>query len=195
MRILRSLSEKILPALFWIMIMLAFDTPAMCIMTCLAAALHELGHICAAIFVSDAKISLPRATLKGLKIDTGRLLSYKEELIIALGGPLSNIAAFLLLLPLSFLSSYIRVFALLNLLTAISNLIPIRSYDGHRILRTLLISRIPADDCERIMSNVTLFISSAGVLLSLLILMICGEGYWIFAILFIVFIRELQKRH
>ncbi len=195
MRILRSISEKILPSLFWLVIMLAFDTPAACILTCLAALLHELAHIGAALFISDTEISLPRATLKGLKIDTGRLISYKEELVIAISGPLANVAVFLATLPFFRLSEYLSLFGILNLLTALSNLLPLRSYDGYRALRALLITRVSHERCESIMDFLAFITSATGVLLSLVILMICGEGYWIFAIFFVVFIREIQKRH
>lgn len=195
MHILKALSDKVLPALFWFFLMLAFDTAAMTVMTCLAAAIHELGHIAAGIILTGDELSLPKATLTGLKIHTGRLLSYKEETIIAASGPLVNIVVFLFALPFFNLSGYIAAFAFINLLTAVSNLIPIKSYDGYRIISASLAGRLEPCLQARVMSALTLVFSAAAVLISLVLLMLIGEGYWLFAIFFAILIKEILKLH
>lgn len=193
--VLRALSQKALPALFWLAVMLAFDSASMCIATCLAAALHELGHIAAGIAITGGELSLPRATLTGLRIYTGRLLSYGEEIIVAAAGPLFNVAAFLLTLPFFGGGGYIAAFGLINLLSAVSNLIPVRGYDGYRILGALLSRKIGAMPCERIMSTLAVVLSGAAALLSLVILMLSGEGYWVFGVFFGVLVKEISKKH
>ena len=176
--------------------MLAFDTPAMTVMTVLAAALHEIGHIAAAVAVGCGDVSLPYAALTGLRILPPRLMSYKNEIIIALGGPAANLAVFVLLIP--FLANdYVFAFAVINLLTAVSNLLPVGGYDGYRAVRGLLITRMDPDTADTIMCAVSLSCSSVAVFISLFLMMRIGEGYWLFAIFFAVLLKEafkMQKR-
>lgn len=191
MKFLRVLEGRVLPFLFILLLMLAFDEGWVTVLTLLVAAVHELGHIGAAMLLGVGDISLPRAVLSGLRIRTGRLLSYREEAIIALGGPLVNILAFFLLLPLTRVNYYLSTLALLNLFTAISNLLPIRSFDGQRILTGLLSGRLSPEALERVTGVVTTAISAVGALLALLIMMKVGEGYWIFAVFFAIMCKEV----
>lgn len=192
MRLLRALVERVLPFLFVVLLMLAFDAVWMTVLMLAVAAIHELGHIVAAMLIGVGDISLPRAVLTGLRIRTGRLLSYREEVIIALGGPLINLVLFLVLLPLCRASDYVLAFAAVNLLTALSNLVPIRGFDGQRILIGLLSGRLSAEAAERVSRALTLTISASVALLSLLFMMIVGEGYWIFAVFFAMTCKEIM---
>ena len=192
MKLLRSLADKILPALFFISVMLAFDSPALAIMTLLCAALHEIGHLAASIMVSKRNLPPPRATVFGFKIDTGAILSYNEELFIATGGPIINILLFLFLLPFFFIE-YIKILAILSLLCAISNLIPIRGYDGFRILNTLAARVDGAADIGRLLGHLSATLAGIGALVFLVFLMIFGEGYWIFTLFFAALVREIVK--
>lgn len=193
MRILGWLSQKILPMLFWILLMLAFDTPSLTVMTLCAAAIHELGHIFAAALLGIEGVSLPSAVLTGLRIRTPRLLSYREELILAAGGPLWSLGAFLVLLPFSTASGYLFLFSLVNLMTAISNLVPLRGNDGYRIASAALCGACSLERAERICSVLSVTAAALGVLFSLAFLMLYGEGYWFFAVFFSVMIKELFR--
>ncbi len=173
--------------------MLAFDTPCVTVMTVCSALIHELGHITAAIIEKIGTSSLPRAVLTGFKIHTGRLLSYKEELILASGGPLASLGAFVLLLPFSGVSDYLFSFSLINLLTALVNLIPLRASDGSRIVGAIVAHFAGPHAAEAVVGGLSVTFSALGVLLSLLFLAILGEGYWIFAIFFSVMLREIFK--
>ncbi len=194
MKTLKILSERTLPALFWILLMLAFDTPAMTIATLMAAALHEIGHIAVMAHLSRGKLSLPRTVMFGLRLRENRLLSYKEEAFLALGGPLANIIAFIILIPLFDLcDGYFFIFAFLNLLTAISNLIPIKGYDGYKIIECLLAPKMGIDKCARIISSISFLFSTVAVFASLFLIMKIGEGYWIFAVFFAILIKDILK--
>lgn len=195
MKILQKLSDKILPMLFWICIMLAFDSVAVCVLTLIAAAVHEGGHILLANLLNSGDVSLPRGTLLGLKIDTGRLLSYRDEAIIALGGPLVNLSLFLLSLPFFKVSDYIFLFGLINLFTSITNLLPIRGYDGERITRAVLLAKCTVSFADEVTSALTLTFGATLSVISLAVLMLIGEGYWIFAFFFSVLLSEILKRH
>lgn len=192
MKILRALGERVLPVLFILFLMLAFDEVWMTVLTLLVAAVHEGGHILAAMLIGAGEISLPRAVLTGLRIRPGRILSYKEEAVVALGGPLINLVLFLLLLPLCRYGEYVSALAAISLLTALSNLIPIRGFDGQRILIGLLSRGLSAATLDRVSSALTLGISAAVALLALFFMMKIGEGYWIFTIFFAVMCREIM---
>ena len=194
MRLLRTVGERVLPFLFILFLMLAFDAVWVTVLTLLVAALHEIGHIFAAMAVGVGDMSMPRAVLTGLRLRSGRLLSYREEAVVALGGPLANILLFFILLPLTRVNYYILTLALLSLFTAVSNLVPIRGFDGQRILTGILATWVSPAGLERVTRVLTVVVCGAVALMSLVIMMIVGEGYWMFAVFFAVLCREILGR-
>ncbi len=194
MKLLRIVYNKLLPALFWILLLVAFDSLSIAILTLLAAALHELGHIFAATLILNREISMPKAVIYGLRIDTGGIMSYKEELFIALGGPLANLLVFFSAIPLFNTAEYVLVFALLNLLTAISDLIPLRSYDGQRILSALVSTRVDPYVADMVTHYTSLTLSAIGCFISLFLVGITGDGYWIFGVFFVSLLNEILSR-
>ncbi len=114
----------------------------------IAIGLHGLGHLCAA---RCCGIRLRRITLSatGLRwlTDTGGFPSYGKEALVALGGPLGNVlgnAFLLLLLRLSPanegpVASLIAGTLPISLFLALWNLMPIRGFDGGRLLGCLLL--------------------------------------------------------
>ena len=183
-----------LPLCFWLMIMLSIDDISICILTLLAVTLHEIGHIGAYIFLKKWKISLPRDKINGLKIHTGGGLSYFEELIITLCGPFANILVFFLLLPFSAISQYLYIFGVINLFCAITNLFPIRGYDGYGILNAYFSLRCTTPRCE-VLEFISIVFTSLITITFSLTIFITGEGYWIFAVFFIHLIKEILNSH
>ena len=187
--------NKILPLLFWTLLMLGFDSLHVAVLTGASAAIHECGHLIA--IPSSKKGCLPEAHVSGFRIKVNSM-SYKEELITAAGGPLINITLGVLLLffPTSTqLGSYVNTFGIINLLTAISNLLPIEGYDGYKIL--FCIGALVFDDtaaCERILSGFSFVFSSLMCFLSLYLILKLGEGYWIFVVFFSVTLSAIMKR-
>ena len=195
MKLLKKLSDRVLPALFWLCIMLAFDSAAICILTLTSAAIHEVGHILFATVIRRGGVSLPRGELLGLKIDTGSLLSYKDEAIIALGGPLINLLIFVVALPYLHTSDYVMALGVINLFTAITNLLPMRGYDGERIIHSLILSRWTVEVADSVTDALTLGCSAILSVVSLLLLMLVGEGWWIFTFFFSVLLSEILRKH
>ena len=192
MKLLKFISERALPLLFWILLMLAFDTPTMTFLTICAALTHEIGHIAVMSHLTRGSLSLPRTVISGMRLRAGRMLSYKEEAVLAAGGPAINLLVFFILIP-TFNNDYTYTFAVLNLLTAISNLIPINGYDGYRILNAVM-SRFPNPTLtESIMSHTSLLFSVFAVFASLFFILKIGEGYWVFAVFFVILIKDIFK--
>lgn len=173
-----------LGALFWILLMLGFTDPGITVITILSALIHECGHVAALLFFTNGDSSLPRAVSSGFRIKTYGTLSYKNEMLVCLAGPLCN----LLLFPI-FIFLW-PDFAIINLATALSNLMPLPEYDGHKILSDLLSLRLGSEMSDRIMPNVSLIFSSLSLFLSLFLILKLNGGYWIFFVFFIVTVRQ-----
>ena len=172
----------------------------------LAAALfHELGHLAAARLLC-IPVKEIRFEFSGVRIctDTG-LTSYRQEILLSLAGPLVN----LILAALSFfavgaersfgtllslgmellsggeisVANSLGFFALSSLIQALTNLLPVNSFDGGRILyclTALLWGELVAD---RILSVTS--VASALLLwtvaLYLMLRISAGLGIYVFA--------------
>lgn len=187
------LLEGTLPLIFWVLLIFGFDAPYVAILTIATALIHEIGHLAAIYTVKKEYKSTPRADISGFRIEV-RNLSYKEEMICALAGPLINLVLGILLLLL-FDSEYALVFSALNIMTALSNLLPVRGYDGYKFALSCasLYSDNPAR-VELILERFSFFFSAVMCFLSLYFILKIGEGYWIFAVFFSFLLAEILKR-
>ena len=119
----------------------------------LAVLLHELGHLLAArachIRMKEFSVGLFGAGLT----PTDALYSYSDEIILCLGGPLSNFffgSLSLHLLPHA--PSFLLSFAFASFAYGTLNLLPIKSFDGGRIFRSLLLFFLPLSVTEKLLS-------------------------------------------
>ena len=108
----------------------ALDPAGLCLPFLLAAALHEGGHLLCLRLCRVPLVRL-RIGLLGAVLETGAR-SRREELCCAAAGPAVNLALGLLLGRIA------PVFAWLNLLLALWNLLPVFPLDGGRVLSALL---------------------------------------------------------
>ncbi len=190
-RAARYLAEGILPLLFWVAVIFGFDAPHIATMTILSALIHELGHIAFVILFSDSggKVS---AHISGFRIKTAGG-GYIADILILLGGVISNILVFLILLPFNGVAGgYPRLFGFLNLLTAISNLLPVEGYDGYGVLEKI-ISMFELFTLLRLLEFLSFLISILFTFVSLYLLLRYGEGYWIFGMFFTILMRKLSR--
>lgn len=145
---------KISPlSLIWFTFLLFSKTPFILPMIC-AIILHELGHILSA-FILKIKIQSFELSILGARITTKESLSYIDELLFSLGGPLMGIIGFIFTLSPSLnyadfpiCQDFLFPFSILSLCLSIFNLIPLPSLDGGRILKCLvcLIFSLPTAD-------------------------------------------------
>ncbi len=118
-----------------------------------AATLHELGHILMAalckIRLKTCKIGLYGA---GICPDGNCLYSYGKELLLCLGGPLVNLTSFAILVrhPAE-QGSFLYCFLFSSLILGVMNLLPIKDFDGGRILSALLSLRFTPTSADRIL--------------------------------------------
>ena len=184
---------KVLPVGFWLALIFAFDEPYVAFLTLIAVAVHEAGHIAALVHFSHGYSFF--GVSSGLRLSSRKALSYREEIIVAASGPLINIALFIAASPLIILGGgeYARVFGLINLFTAISNLLLIEGYDGYRIAECL-INRYSAGGIPYALLRASSFLLSALLALSALYLIRSFDGgYWIFFIFLFALLRAMAN--
>ena len=92
--------------------------------------------------------------------------------------------ALLCLFPTPLDKGYIQVFAVLNLATAVSNLLPIEGYDGYGIILTILEAKEASSRSYVILGLVSRAIIMTTCIFSLCLIDRVNGGYWIFAIFF-----------
>lgn len=118
-----------------------------------AAAIHELGHIIAA---KARKIELSSLSLDllGARIGTGaRLNSYFDEIVLCAAGPLANfIFGAIVILSSLRINEYMMFFAASSIALGTLNSLPIKSFDGGKILTCLLARSFGIYISEKIVS-------------------------------------------
>lgn len=139
-------------------------------MPLLSAFLHETGHLFA---MKKQGCDINRIVLSPIGASIVRKdfpTSYKSDRIVCFFGPLINLILFIACLTVYnfFLNDKILLFALINLFMGLFNLLPIASFDGSGILKSLLYERMSADKAEvirrRISISILLLLSIAGII-------------------------------
>lgn len=111
------------------------ETSTSVFMSLMSCFLHETGHLLS-MFLFGVKVKRIVLYGAGIKIVRGYSLKEKrKELIILISGCLMNVIMFFLFFFLK--GESFKTFAIINLLTAIFNILPIKSLDGGAILLLL----------------------------------------------------------
>ena len=187
---IKYLAESLLPMLFWILLTFGFDKPHIAILTISAAILHELGHVTATL-LTRVRIGSIQSKLNGLKIKLFRPEGYFNTILIVLSGPLANLLIGAALL-ISASDEYIKLFGEINLLTAVSNLMPIEGYDGYRVLCELGAS-VGNFSLASMMKYLSFSFTIVVTFFSLYLLLRLGVGYWLFAVFFTSLISKTAE--
>ncbi len=153
----------------------------------LAVILHELGHIAAArtLGVRFRRLRVSRTGLCLITSEAG-FSSYDNELICALGGPVAGALSALVaralgsLLPC--LLPFVQEFIPLSLALALLNLLPLRGFDGARILTCFLschhrhLPSLSPTDAARVVSLLSCLVLLLLWLLSVYLLLRSGSA-------------------
>ncbi len=124
----------------------------------LSVTIHELGHIFVArlrsIGVSEFKLGIFGAAI----FPREQLFSYKDEIFLCLGGPAANLLS--VAVCLLFKISPSSLFIMSSLALGALNMLPIKGFDGGRILSAFLnmhLSPKAAETVCRLISFIFLF--------------------------------------
>lgn len=177
--------------------------PAALLLLGLAALIHELGHLAAAV-ACGVRITGMRLDLFGARLELPGLLSYRQELLVALGGPAANLLTTAVLFrawtacgcPVCGASPSLSGWALvLGVLLPASlglcavNLLPVATLDGGRILSCLLSLTLGADAARRVLRLLSLFLLTLLWLLSVYALLRAGQFLSLFVFSFSLLVR------
>lgn len=115
--------------------MLAVDRTGLVIPTLFAVFIHEAGHLLA-MWAADCQPKAIRLIPSSVQIIRGFSSKKGGELAVTLCGPLSNIVIFAVLFAnyLIFEAQQSLTFAILNLVIALFNLLPVSGLDGGVVL-------------------------------------------------------------
>lgn len=122
-----------------ISLMLATDKTGLALPTLFAVSLHEIGHLLAMWIVGTPPKSI-RLIPASVQITRSISSRYKNDIIVALSGPLVNFALFLTLYInyLIFGNKGILYYSLINLIVGLFNLLPVTGLDGGTVLFSVI---------------------------------------------------------
>lgn len=138
-------------------LMFLYDTSGTAAISVCAALLHEIGHLLCLFWYGETPQSL-KLGLAGMEIvrAKGQKLSFHQEIVVSLAGPLINLALFALLAALSGWSEGERErmmeAAMVNLMLALFNLLPVSTLDGGRALYFFLCRFCTAPAAQRVVT-------------------------------------------
>lgn len=195
-KIIKRISVKavnILPVIFWLCLIYSFDGIMGANATVLAMIIHESGHILC-YFAISGELHLPRGDISGLRIEKNELRNYRQDILIYSAGIafnlLATIAVLIMRLPQS---DFKTVFITVNIATAISNMLPIEGYDGHRIIDALLSYFNAGKWAYGILEGISFVIVFLMCLIALFTVYTFGNGYWILGVFLFAVIGKLKK--
>jgi Zn-dependent protease len=122
----------------------------------ISVVVHELGHAYAAFRLGHRVCDITIYPVGGLA--TIEMSSQKSSDMgwIAFAGPASNFVLFFLCIP--FEDSALDSLGILSLILGAGNLLPIRSFDGGIILRSMIIEKLGAKKTNQILLAVSILI-------------------------------------
>ena len=126
------------------------------------AIIHELGHVLSAK-LRKVRLESLDIGIFGARINLDHAIySYDDEIAVCIGGPLINLIsadiALILAHTLGILNETLYFFIFASLSLALINLLPIKSFDGGRILFAMLAKHLSLERAEHII-DVSSFIS------------------------------------
>lgn len=123
-------------------VMLAFDRTGLILPTFFAVLAHETGHIFA-MWLLDCEPKQIRLIPASIQVVSSFSNRYRNDIIVALFGPLLNFVLFATLIfnYFAFKNQLVLYYALLNLIVGVFNSLPVLGLDGGTILYSVLAKR------------------------------------------------------
>ena len=148
----------------------------------LAVTLHELGHIAASrlcrVHLSKLSVGLYGARLKA----DNEMFSYKNEIFICIAGPAVNFISVLIFIPVYKIcgGEFLRYFIFSSLILGTLNILPIKTFDGGRILHSLLCLSLSPRAAETFLSIISFFFVFVLWCVSVYLLLVARYGLSMF---------------
>ena len=155
-----------------ITLMLATDRTGLVLPTLFAVLMHEIGHLFA-MWVSECAPKRIRLIPASVQITSPLTKRYRNDIIIAVCGPLVNFILFFTLYfnYIVYKKDITLYYALLNLTIGLFNSLPVCGLDGGTVLKTIIAKRKGPDKaaiCLKIITIITaLLIITAAIILTI----------------------------
>ena len=153
---------------------------------------HQCGHLAAAKLMHIG-LSGMRLGFLGARLDVeGRMLSFGEEWLLCAAGPAVSLLAVIAAAPFWSRSSAALIFSCASFVLGLLNLLPIKGFDGGRMMACTLYARMEARRAELIlhgMSFVFLFLLWS---VAVYFLLRAGDGLSLFCFSLSLFLRFFE---
>lgn len=157
------------------------------VLTVSAAAVHEIGHLAAAHVLGVNVVSFTALPF-GADIRFGRVQNYREELITASAGAIANLTVAALLLPMRKQHPWINFFICANTALAVINMLPVKTFDGGGVLKSILLMITDSNTAVKIFRAVSsVFLFSMWIISVYMLFSECS-GFSLFALCCAVFL-------
>lgn len=174
-------------------VMLLTDQAFICLVTLIAAALHELGHLLMARCLKIPTRCL-RLELLGARIEVdGYLLSYGEEWLLCAAGPLVSLFFSAIAAPFWSVFSTARIFSCVSLVLGLLNLLPIQSFDGGRMLACFLAVFLTPRSTYRCIRLISFFFLFLLWSTAVYFLLLAGDGLSLLCFSIGIFLRFFEE--
>ncbi len=177
-----------LPLLFWMSVLLAFDEIYVAVLSIIAIMTHEAGHLLVYLFLGKKCRLL--AKLDGLRISGHGSLSHTSQLAVYAAGPSMNILAAITALPL-IENDYFKALFAVQIMYAVSNLLPIRGSDGYGIIDSICNALGDGYKHGRLLDSISLLTVILLSYFSLYVMVKLNSGYWMYFIFLTQLISHL----
>ena len=142
-----------------IALLLLFDKSGIFVLALIAIIIHETGHLLAMKLLKQTPLEI-RMMPAGVIITKNKILtSFKDEFIIASGGIILNLyftIIFVIFYKCQISERFFLSLAIINIIIAIFNMLPIYGLDGYDMLRILLCRKNEKAHIMIIISSVTI---------------------------------------
>lgn len=176
-------------------LMLLLDKSGTAVSALICCVMHELGHLLC-LFVLSAPPERVTLGAFGMRIDKSEAsLSYREETLIALAGPMINFLLALILLAFGKIlnAPWLLPSVAINLCTGLFNLIPVEPLDGGRAIKNALLIKFDEQHTERVI-NIVSFITLVPLTLGgIAVLKISGYNFTLLLVCAYIAVYLLMK--
>lgn len=150
-----------------------FDYTGYGMYSVISCVLHEMGHLAVMAFVGQSLEGLHfyGAGIK-IKADEKTCISLKNQFLVLIGGSTFNLILALIFYMLSDGTSlFMLMFASVNVVIGVFNLMPLGCFDGKRIMKLLLIKWAKAENVDQILRGINIVVISIISAFSIVLLM------------------------
>ncbi len=178
-------------------LMLLLCSEDMVILCLLSSMLHEIGHLFF-MYIFHQKVESVTFGAFGVRIQRhiDSALSYKKEAVIALGGILINflIAIFSYLYYYLWRSDFALKLAIVNIIIAVFNTVPIEVLDMGRFIRYVLLIFAEENLCDRILKIISVIFVNILAILCVCYSLFIGINISFIAVTLYLYIITLIKK-